>query len=325
MIPTVPRSLRRGDTIRVIAPSSSAAGLLDDANREIRDKRFAELGLTVTYGEHVAEQDDFGSSSVAARVADLHAAFADPDVAGILTVTGGYNANQLLPHLDWDLIAANPKVLCGYSDITALHNAMLHRSGLVTYLGPHWSTFSMRDGFEPIMQGFLQCVFSHEEFDLTPAAEWSDDRYYRDQDNRTFIDNEGWWVLQEGRGSGRLVGGNLCTFNLLHGTPYMPSLADSVVVAEDDLESQRWTFDRDLTSLLQQPGAAGIQAVVIGRFQRASNMTRSLLEQIVASKRELNGIPVIANVDIGHTFPLATVPTGGQVQVGPDRIRIMTR
>jgi muramoyltetrapeptide carboxypeptidase len=325
MNPTVPRSLRRGDTIRVVAPSTSAAGMLDDAHREIRDKRFAELGLTLTYGEHVAEKDDFGSSSVTSRVADLHAAFADPDVAGILTVLGGYNANQMLPYLDWDLIGANPKVLCGYSDITALLNSILHRTGLMTYLGPHWCTFGMRDGFEPIRRGFVQCVFEKAEFDLAPAAEWSDDGWYRNQDDRTFIRNEGWWVLQEGSGSGRLVGGNLCTFNLLQGTPYMPSLADSVLVVEDDFESHPYAFDRDLTSLLQQPDADRIQAVVIGRFQRASNMTRSLLEQIVASKGELKGIPVIANVDIGHTFPFATVPIGGQAQVETDRIHVLER
>ncbi len=325
MTPTVPRSLRRGDTIRVIAPSTSAAGMLDDAHREIRDKRFAELGLTLSYGEHVAEQDDFGSSSVASRVADLHAAFADPDVAGILTVLGGYNSNQLLPYLDWDLIGANPKVLCGYSDITALLNSILHRSGLMTYLGPHWCTFGMRDGFDPILRGFTECLFATDEFDLTPAAEWSDDVWFRDQDDRTFFRNEGWWVLQPGSGSGRLVGGNLITFNTLQGTPYMSSLDDSVLLVEDDLEAHPASFDRSLTSLLQQPGAEGIQAVVIGRFQRRSNMTRSLLEQIVASKRELNGIPVIANVDIGHTWPLATVPIGGQVRVETDRIRVQKR
>lgn len=88
---------------------------------------------TLTYGDHVDEMDNFHSSSIASRVADLHAAFADPAVRGILTVIGGFKSNELLPHLDWELIARKPKMFCGYSDITALQNAILARSGLITY------------------------------------------------------------------------------------------------------------------------------------------------------------------------------------------------
>jgi muramoyltetrapeptide carboxypeptidase len=83
--------------------------------------------MRLTFGDHVDERDDFDSSSVASRVADLHAAFADREVAGILTVIGGFNSNELLPHLDWGLIAANPKIFCGYSDITATHDFILER------------------------------------------------------------------------------------------------------------------------------------------------------------------------------------------------------
>ena len=134
------------------------------------EARFAGLGLRLTYGEHVDERDDFDSSSIASRVADLHAAFADPDVAAVLTVIGGFNSNELLPYLDWDLIAANPKVLCGFSDITALQNAILARTGLVTYSGPHWSSFGMRDHFEQTLAWFSQTLFTDEPVDLAPAG-----------------------------------------------------------------------------------------------------------------------------------------------------------
>jgi muramoyltetrapeptide carboxypeptidase LdcA involved in peptidoglycan recycling len=314
MTPTVPRKLRSGDMIRVVSPSSTAAAMLDDPHVAQRDARFAELGLSVSYADHIGESDDFGSSSVESRIADLHAAFADPAVAGILTSIGGYNANQLLPYLDWDLIRANPKVFCGNSDITALQNAMLARADLMTYSGPHWPAFGMRDDFGPTLRGFRECLFATAEFEVLPAQRWSDDAWFLDQDDRTLIPNDGWWVLNPGSGSGRTVGGNLCTFNLLPGTPYLPSLADSVLLVEDDFESQPATFDRDLTSLLQQRDA-GFRGVLIGRFQKRSNMTRRLLEQIVASKRELAGIPVIANVDFGHTAPILTLPIGGLVEI----------
>jgi hypothetical protein len=123
--PLIPRKLRRGDTIRAVAPSRSRALVAEHDHSDVIDARFAAMGLRLTFGDHVDERDDFDSSPVTSRVFDLHAAFTDPDVAGILTVIGGFNSNQLLPHLDWDLIAAHPKFFCGYSDITALQNAIL--------------------------------------------------------------------------------------------------------------------------------------------------------------------------------------------------------
>jgi muramoyltetrapeptide carboxypeptidase LdcA involved in peptidoglycan recycling len=310
---TFPPRLRAGDTVRVVALARSRAMVAEHDHSAVIEARFAGLGLRLTYGDHVDERDDFDSSSIASRVADLQAAFADPDVAAILTVIGGFNSNELLPYLDWDLIAANPKVLCGFSDITALQNAILARTGLVTYSGPHWSSFGMRDHFEQTLAWFTQALFSDEPVDLAPSASWTDDLWFLDQDDRRVRANEGWWALQPGAATGRVVGGNLCTLNLLQGTPYLPSLDGAVLMLEDDSESNPATFARDLTSLLQLPDAAGLCGLVVGRFQRASGMTRQLLEQIVARQPRLAGLPVLAGVDFGHTQPLATLPIGGRV------------
>jgi muramoyltetrapeptide carboxypeptidase LdcA involved in peptidoglycan recycling len=313
--PLIPRKLRRGDTIRVVAPALSRAFVAEHDHSAIIDARFAALGLRLTFGDHVDERDDFESSSVASRVSDLHAAFADPEVAGILTVLGGFNSNQLLPHLDWDLIAANPKIFCGYSDITAVQNAILARAGLVTYSGPHWSSFGMRDHFGQTLSWFTEALCGDGTVDLHPASEWTDDLWFLDQDNRTVRAGEGWWPLAPGQAAGRVVGGNLCTLNLLQGTEYMPSLDEALLMIEDDAASDADTFCRDLTSLLQQPGAAGVQGVVIGRFQEASQVSRHLLEQIIARQDRLAGLPVLANVDVGHTNPLATFPIGGRASL----------
>lgn len=119
-------------------------------------------------------------------------------------------------------------------------------------------------------------------------------------------------MLREGEAAGRIVGGNLSTFTLLQGTPYFPSLAGTVVFVEDDYESKPHHFDRNLVSLLQQSGFAGVRGLVIGRFQRDSGMTRSLLREIVETKPELATLPVVANVDFGHTSPMITFPVGGE-------------
>lgn len=85
---------------------------------------------------------------------------------GVLTVIGGFSSNELLPGIDYDLIAANPKVLCGYSDITALQNALLARSGLATYSGPHWSSFGMRDLFDDTLAWFAAAVMDSAPIEL---------------------------------------------------------------------------------------------------------------------------------------------------------------
>lgn len=106
------------------------------------------MGFQVTFSKHAEELDRFASSSISSRVQDLHRAFRDPNVKAILTTLGGYNSNGLLKHLDYDLIRKNPKFFCGYSDITALNNAIYTKTRLVTYSGPHFSSFGMEKGLE---------------------------------------------------------------------------------------------------------------------------------------------------------------------------------
>ena len=105
----IPKKLQQGDTVCVVAPSWSLSIIHEDV-RNLAEQRLKEMGLTVTYGDHVYECDLFRSASVQSRVEDIHKAFLDPDVKGILTVIGGWNSNQLLQYLDWDLIRTHPKV-----------------------------------------------------------------------------------------------------------------------------------------------------------------------------------------------------------------------
>jgi muramoyltetrapeptide carboxypeptidase len=306
----MPRKLAPGDAIRVIAPASSLA-MLDSATMAIADGRLQDLGLHVTFGRHAEESDAFTSSSVQARIDDLHEAFADVHVAAILTVIGGYNSNQLLRHIDWELIRAHPKIFCGYSDITALQNAVWAKTGLVTYSGPHYSTFGQKLHADYTVDYFVRCLMFDAPFAIQPSAQWSDDAWYQDQDNRMLVPNDGYLVLNEGIAEGTILGGNLCTLNLLQGTEYAPEIADAIVFLEDDAESHPGTFDRDLQSLIHQYGFERVRGLVIGRFQKASGMTPDLLRTIVQSKCELRAVPVIASVDFGHTDPKVTFPIGG--------------
>jgi len=134
-----PKKLRNGSHIRVIAPSRSFK-IISEETREIAKKRFAEMGITVSYSKHCDEIDDFVSSSITSRLEDLHEAFADKSVDGILTAIGGFNTNQLLDEIDYNLIKNNPKIICGFSDITCLCHAITAKTDVVTYSGPHFSS-----------------------------------------------------------------------------------------------------------------------------------------------------------------------------------------
>lgn len=309
-----PAKLSVGDEVRVIAPSRSLA-IISQESRKIANNRFAELGLKLSFGKHVEEIDDFVSSSIQSRVEDFHDAFGDKNVKAVITIIGGFNCNQLLRYLDWQLIKNNPKIFCGFSDITALNNAILAKTGLVSYSGPHYSSFGQELYFDYTLAYFKKCLFSEDSFAINPSEKWSDDAWYQDQKARNLIDNDGFLIINEGEASGTIIGANLCTLNLLQGAEYFPSLANSVLFIEDDYESLAHTFDRDLQSLIHLPDFKEVKGIVIGRFQKASKITDELLIKIIRSKKELDNMPVIANVDFGHTDPKITFPVGGEVNL----------
>lgn len=309
----IPKKLKLGDEIRVIAPSRSMS-LLSIELKDIANKRLSEMGFKVSFGKNVDEIDDFISSSIESRVKDLHNAFTDKNVKGILTVIGGFNSNQILDYLNWETIANNPKILCGFSDITILNNAIYAKTGMVTYSGPHYSTFGQKLHFEYTQDFFNNCCTIDQPLNIYPSSKWSDDSWYKDQDNRNLENNDGFTIINEGKAEGIIIGGNLCTFNLLQGTQYFPSLNNSILFIEDDAHADGTDvaeFDRNLQSLIQLPEFKGVKGVVIGRFQKAAKMTNNLLIKIIKSKRELTELPIIAGVDFGHTDPKITIPIGG--------------
>ncbi len=314
--------LKEGDEIRVLAPSSSFA-IINKEVREVARKRFGDLGLKITFGKNLEEIDGYDSSSIESRVADLHEAFANINVKAILTVIGGFNSNQLLPHLDWSLIKENPKPIIGYSDTTALQLAVYAKTGAVMYSGPAYSTFGQKLHFDYTLESFKKCLVSNEPFALTPSNIWSDDEWYIDQDNRDVNQNSGWQVVQEGEAEGVLLGGNLCTIELLFGTEYMPSLKSSILFLEEEGQDYKY-FDRLLESLLQQPGFAEVKGILIGRFQKSSKMTAEKIKRLFAIRPHLAHLPVIANVDFGHVSPIITLPigTGGRISASNGEVKI---
>ncbi|MDQ1344247.1 MAG: muramoyltetrapeptide carboxypeptidase [Patescibacteria group bacterium] len=153
--------------------------------------------------------DEFVSSSVASRVSDLHAAFSDPHVKAVFSVVGGYNSNQLLRYLDYDLIRTNPKILCGFSDITAIANAITAKTGMITYSGTHFSTWAMQKEFDFNLRYFRDCLCSDSEYGVEHSSGWSDDPWFMDQENRTVVPDGDYWVINGGKAEGTVIGGHV--------------------------------------------------------------------------------------------------------------------
>lgn len=291
----IPEKLKRGDEIRVIAPSRSLSivrqDIFDEAVRFLTNE-----GFRVTFAKNSRELDEFNSSNVESRVNDLHEAFLDDNVKAILTCIGGFNVNQILDKIDYSIIAAHPKILCGYSDITALLNAIHAKTGLVTYHGPHFSTFGFEINREYTKNYFLDCVLSDDVVNVTPSAQ-----------------AEKYHVIQPGNCEGEIIGGNLCTLNLLQGTTYMPDITNKILFLEDDNimgDFFRYEFDRNLQSLLQLPNANTMKGIVFGRFDDSCGLSVDVITKIVKNKIR-SDIPVLYNVDFGHVFPFITFPIGG--------------
>lgn len=316
----IPDRLKKGDKVMIIAPSRSLKLIGADC-RKIAEDRLKSLGLEVIFAPNTTDEncDMTISTDVKKRVDDIHTAFADKSVKAILTVIGGFNSNQLIKHLDYDLIKNNPKIFMGFSDITALHTAIYAKTGLVTYYGPHYSSLGMLKGCEYTLENMVKTLFEGHTQELKASDTWSDDKWFLDQENRKFIENEGWWHIQSGEAKGTIIGGNLCTFILHLGTIYRPKFEkDTILFIEDDEMSDLLTFERNLQALINQDDFVNVKGLVIGRFQNKSNVNREKLEFILKNKPQLNNMPIIANIDMGHTTPIATIPLGAQAQISAD-------
>jgi len=308
-----PERLVEGDEVRIIAPSDNLLGIGQET-REYACQHFKDIGLHPDYSVHVEGRPGSRTSPIQDRIIDLHDAFADDSVAAVFTATGGLHSNQLLGSIDWNLIKGNPKVFCGFSDATVLLNAVFAKTGLVTYHGPHYSSLGQKLIDPYTLSSLKDALFNRGGYKVMTSDKWSDDVWWNNQNSRELHEGAGNWVIQEGSAEGTIIGGNLTSFLLLQGTQYMPRVDRPILFLEDISRMSGGFFHRNLQAIAygNQKGIAGL---AIGRFSSAATQTEETIGEIVSSIPELAGIPVIANVDFGHTEPRATFPIGGLVTI----------
>ena len=300
--PTRPPRLRPGDLVALVAPASVT---YDEDTLLIAVESLEALGLRVTVGTHVMDRYGYLAGTDRDRAADFTAAFADDDVRGVIALRGGWGASRALPYIDFDTIAANPKVLLGYSDITSLLNAALARANLVGFHGPNglspWSTFTTREMRRIIFDGEMPVMRNPQLRDGTLAV----------RANRTY-------PVVPGRAQGRLVGGNLTLLAALVGTPYFPDTTDAIVFVEE-VSEYIYRCDRMLTQLALAGVFEKAAGVVLGSFTDCDvspdGYGRFSLNDVFEQHLVPLGKPAFSGAMIGHIAQKRTIPLGVMAEI----------
>lgn len=293
-----PPPLHEGSRVALVAP----AGPLREATD--LDRSFANvraLGWEPVVGDHVLERDGYLAGSDEHRAADLNRFARDDSIDAVWCIRGGYGVMRILEQLDYDAWRRKPKVLIGYSDITALHAAIGQRAELVTFHGPT----ARGELCEPTRASFINAVTT------------------RNGSQRHGVSG-GFDSANAGVAEGPLVGGNLALVAALAGTPFAWNLDGAILVLEDVGESV-YRIDRMLTQLWLTGGLRRVAGLVFGQFTEipddASNAERPLA-RLLREFAERCGVPTLFNFPIGHVDHNVTLPLGATARLTPSSLMI---
>ncbi|HEX9133524.1 MAG TPA: LD-carboxypeptidase [Ktedonobacteraceae bacterium] len=295
----IANALPAGGTIGIVSPASPY-NTYSDVLRGIA--WWEAHGYHVKLAEGALERKDWLAGDPEVRARDLMAMFTDPSVDVIQCLRGGYGSAQVIPQLDFQVIAAHPKPFIGFSDITALHTVLLRFTGLATFYGPSLTSVGDPEMSELTGQRLLQVLGGET---TGPLPRNPDDPFVR--------------ALAPGKASGRLVGGCLSDLLFTMGTPWEFNLDDAIFVFEE-VGSSPHGIDRALLQLSQAGKLEHVQGVVIGDLTGCEwsdgggspwPHTRTL-EEVLEERLSVLGVPVIYKLPFGHSTHMATVPLGVQ-------------
>jgi muramoyltetrapeptide carboxypeptidase len=305
-VPTKPKHLAPGDVLGIVSPSSPSAR---DSDIE-RLRRWAdEQGLGVKVFPHARDRHGYLAGTDEARAADLTAAFADRDVDAVLTMRGGFGGWRMVPHVDYDVIRANPKLFSGYSDITALHLAIGAQADLITFYGPSASSLIGRSPSPYTLRHFLRATMNPE-----PIGEIEKDP-----------DDPFTWSITGGVAEGPLRGGCLTLLVQSLGTPWEVDWRGCVVFVED-VNEEPYRIDGYLTQLKLAGKLDGIAGFVIGehvdcgprQFRPSYPYGTFSTEEVYRQHLEPLGVPVMIGLPCGHGRHLASLPLGAPARLDAD-------
>jgi muramoyltetrapeptide carboxypeptidase len=297
--------LPEGGTIGVAAASSPFENR-SEIDRGIR--WYEERGYRVKLAPGVHARDDYVAGDARARAHDVTSLFADDEVDIVQMLRGGYGASQVLPHLDYDVIAANPKPLVGYSDVTALHVAIRQRTGLVTFYGLGLTSMGSPKREEWSKERFLRAMTDPEPLGDVPAR--PDDPYIG--------------AMGSGRATAPLVGGCLWLLRETLGTPWEIEL-DGAILFFEDVHCPPWHVDGMLTQFANAGKLERVAGVAIGEMHKCEEwrqpepwLRSRSMEDVFEHHLEPLGVPIVHNLPLGHGDHLCTIPLGVTATIDAD-------
>lgn len=292
-----PPRLHPGDVIGICAPASPPRKQ-DSIERGIRYLESA--GFRIKLGKHIFGRQGYLAGTDAQRASDVNAMFADKSVKAVFTVRGGYGSQRILPLLDYRLIRRNPKILVGYSDITALQCALLEKIGLVSFSGPFVSGEMSNKLQGRTEELFWSCLMSPQP---SPPIK----NIFRDR----LISNK------RKTAGGRLIGGNLSILSTLVGTPYFPSLPDPIFILED-VGEQPYRIDRMLQHLRLAGVFSRARGIGLGNFTDCVPVPGKpslTLSEVVRESFQSFQYPIVSGLPVGHIKKAEPFPIGVRAQL----------
>ncbi|MBW1800969.1 MAG: LD-carboxypeptidase [Deltaproteobacteria bacterium] len=276
----IPRRLRRGEAIGIVAPAGPVAPFELDPSIELLES----LGHPIIPAPHIYQKQDYLAGEDHLRLEDLHDMFLNEQVKAVICVRGGYGTMRLLNHIDFDLIREHPKIIVGYSDITALLLGLYQKTGLITFHGPVIRDMAKKD--RKNVEILMRIIRTGEqpEFDLRKAT-----------------------VLKSGTATGNIIGGNLSLICHLVGTPYLPSMKGALLFVEDCGEPI-YRIDRMLSHLRLAGLLTEISGLIGGHFQDCGD--QKAIDQLLVEVVSDEDIPVVSGISIGHGNVNIAFPIG---------------
>ncbi len=293
-----PKKLQNGEVIGVISPASSP----QDPELVEKGVNYLEsLGYRVEVGKSVGKIKGYLAGSDSERVADIHEMFKNKHVKAIFSLRGGYGSARLVDKIDYDLVRKNNKIFVGFSDITVLQLAFYYKAGIISFAGPMVATNFAGDFNSFSEEFFWDLITKNRKIGKLKNPE-----------------QEKFFVLNKGRGEGKLIGGNLSSLTSLLGSKFLPTFRNSILFLEE-VNEPPYKIDRMFNQLRLARILSQVKGVILGRFVNCyetdkTKNTLSLNEIIVNYFKNLK-IPVIYNVKHGHISELITLPVGLNTKV----------
>ena len=281
----MPRALKPGDTLGIVAPASPFDRQSFDAGVRVLES----MDFNLVIPEDIFNKNGYLAGSDQRRADLLNRLFVDPDIDGIICARGGYGAMRILPLLDVDAIACHPKAFVGFSDITVLLGFLVDRCRMVAFHGPTVTTLG--NGDPSTRNRFLSALTNPAPLSLSAGSNH---------------------VIRSGRATGRFLCGNLTLFSHLTGTPFRPDFSDCILLIEDQGEAP-YRIDRMLTQMMLAGCFDGIAGLALGSFTDCGSAEE--ISRIVADRLGGLNIPILAGFDVGHEAINMTLPVGLPVKL----------